>query len=187
MLRPVQCPCCGASTPPDAARCEYCESYLLRLTPLERRSMSAAVGEGGSADGALFRSLRPLYLLCIAAGVGMCFWLYFIAFDDFSETELVRLSPIWFLLFHFGVSGLYTEKAVRLILGGKADSFAAALAAATAEVSPIARLVVWVVFTPPFALLGLRKVSSPLMLSGITTLAWAGLLYAFLVGVFPNL
>ena len=180
----IRCPSCGASTAPDETRCAYCGSWLLKLSPLERRAAPRVTAGGQKV---WFRSLAPLYKLAAAAGGAMFVFLYFVAFDSFSETELVRLSPVWFLLVNFGLSGLYTERAVNLVLAGEQASFADALEAATASVPPIFRAGIYVVFLPPFVLLGLKAVSSPLVLSAVTTAAWGALLYAFLVGIFPSL
>lgn len=184
LIEVVRCPSCGGSTPLDAHACQYCGSYLLRLSRLETSVQPRPI-EGGKE--AWFRSLAWLYRGALVIGAALFVVLYFVAFDSFSETELVTLSPVWFLLFNFGLSGLYAEEAVRLVLRGEAETFTRALAMSTESIPLLFRLGAWLVFLPPFALLNLKKVSSPLRLSVTTTLAWAALLYLFLVGIFPSL
>lgn len=180
-----RCARCGASTSPDAERCEFCDAWLVHLTVFERKAPDG-VDEPGQVVPR-FRSLRWLYGAAIAASVFGFIGLYFVAFDQLTETQLVALSPAWFLAFQFGMSGLYTERALAAVLRGEAQTFAEGLARATTRSTPLVRLAVWIVFFPPYLLLGLRRFTSPLLLSLFTTLAWAGLLYVFLFGVFPSL
>ncbi len=184
VIEVVRCPSCGGSTPLDSPACQYCGSYLLRLSRLESPADPRPIK--GRQD-AWFRSLAWIYRAALLIGVALFVTLYFVAFDSFSETELVTLSPVWFLLFNFGLSGLYAEEAVRLVLRGEAETFTRALAMSTESIPLLFRLGAWLVFLPPFALLNLKKVSSPLRLSVTTTLAWGALLYLFLVGIFPSL
>jgi hypothetical protein len=114
-------------------------------------------------------------------------YLYVIDFDSFSETQLVHLSPLWFLSLHFGLSGLHAERAVRIILSGKATNFGEALVIGLRESAPLPRLVIWLVFTPPFLVFQLNKMSSPLLISLVTSLIWGVMLYLFFLGIFPNL
>jgi len=160
---------------------------LLHLTFLERRSPKSAEQVERDEHFRYYNSLKWLYQLAIVVGLSMAVYIYLIAFDDFSETEMVNLSPLWFLLFNFGISGLYTEKAVRFILDHKANTFAEGLSMSTQSLIPLFRIVVYIVFLPPFLLLSLKKLSSPLLISLLTTLFWGVGLYVFLMGIFPSL
>jgi hypothetical protein len=183
-LDTYRCARCGASTSPKLERCEYCDAWLVHLTVFERgeRDDTAA-----SEEVPRFRSLRGLYVAALVASGALLVVLYFVSFDKFSESELVALSPVWFLGFQFGVSGLFTERALDAVLRGDARTFREGLALATRKSAPLVGLVVLVVFFPPFLLFGLRRLTSPLLLSATTTLAWAALLYGFLYGIFPSL
>lgn len=184
-VKVIQCPTCGGSSSPKEERCSYCGNYLLHLTIFERRKGKEEGEE--RHEFKYFFSLKRLYQIAIGIGTIMAIYLYVIAFDDFSETELVNISPIWFLCIHFGISGLYTEKAATLILKREANTFAEGLQKATKGLSPILVVLIYIVFIPPFILLNLRKLSSPLLISLLTTIAWATILYIFLMGIFPSL
>ncbi len=186
-VKVIQCPTCGASSSPKKERCDYCGNYLLHLTIFEQRTKASAEVEKSEDYFTYFISLKRLYQFTIAIGSLMAIYLYFIAFNDFSETELVIFSPVWFLCIHFGISGLYTEKAVKLILKREAKTFAEGLQKATESLSPILTVIIYIVFIPPFFILNLKKLSSPLLISLLTTIAWAGLLYFFFVAIFPSL
>jgi hypothetical protein len=189
ILAPVRreiyrCARCGASTSPKLERCEYCDAWLVHLTMLERDDRDdTAAGQ----DVPRFRSLRGLYGAALVASGVLFVVLYFVSFEGFSETELVALSPLWFLGFQFGMSGLFTERALDAVLRGEARTFREGLARAMGASAPLVRLAVLVVFFPPFLLFGLRRLTSPLLLSVTTTLAWAALLYGFLFAIFPSL
>lgn len=188
VVKAITCPSCGAPTPSQAPSCSYCGNYLLHLTPFERK---AAPEQPEPKDTTIhyFRSLKQVYRIIMYAGIAMAVVIYFFMFDSFSETELVNISPIWFLMIIFGTCGLYTEKAVYLILNRQAETFSDALSKALSKMkSPITILLVYLVFSLPFLVFGVRKrYSSPLIISFLTTMLWAAALYFFFIAIFPEL
>jgi hypothetical protein len=182
----IQCSACGGSSPAESERCDYCGNFLLRLTKFE----TLKAGSSPQLDDGVtfFRSLGPLYKLSALAGLVMMIALYVFMFDSVSETELVNLSPIWFLLLVFGTCGMHAEKAVHLVLSKKAQTFGEALSATTKSLPPFLIIVVYLVFSLPSFFLGLKRwVSSPLLLATTTTLLWGFALYFFLFAIFPSL
>ncbi|MCB0835098.1 MAG: hypothetical protein KDD63_06420 [Bacteroidetes bacterium] len=184
-VKVIQCPTCGGSSSPKSEKCDFCGNYLLHLTVFEQRREPVDTSD---PEGGYFRSLKRIYQVMITLGLGMAFVIYFLMFDSLSEDELVAISPVWFLLIIFGTCGLYTEKAVHLILNKKAENFAEALIQATNSLSPFIRIAVFLVFAVPFFLFGItKKFSSPLLISILVTLVWAAVLYVFLFGIFPSM
>jgi hypothetical protein len=182
--RVVRCSSCGASTSPREPRCGYCGSHLIHLSPFERRTTPRATASGKQV---WFRSLGPLYKgAAVLAGV-IVIALYFVFFNDLSETELVRLSPVWVLLLAFGITGLYTERAVNLILEGKEERFHDALNEGMDAVPPLFMLAIYFVLLPPIMVFGLKRYSSPLLMATVTAAGWGALLYFFLIAIFPML
>ncbi len=180
MATPDACVRCGAPPEgPTPGRCRYCGAHWLALSPLERSARPEARGR--------FRSLRGLYLASFAGGSLLAALLYVVLFDRLSETTLVRLSALWVLPVVFGLGGLYTEKSVALVVAGRAQTFGEGLRLATAELSPLLRFGVYVVFFPPLLALRLDRITSPLRASALTALLWSGLLWAFFELVFPSL
>lgn len=49
---------------------------------------------------------RYFFLGTLISGLLLMFYLYLLHFDDFSETELVRVSYYWLPLIIFGLSGV---------------------------------------------------------------------------------
>ena len=182
-----QCPSCGASVSPKQEQCSYCNNYLVQLTPFERRATPAEAGDG--ADVKYFHSLRRFYWMLQAAGIAGAVYIYVLNFDNFSETEMVQWSPWWFMALVWGMSGLYAERVVKAILQGKADSFVSGLHQATKGMVPIMTVLIYLLFFPPFFLLGLHRwrINSPLLISLSVSLLWGIFLFVFLFGIFPSL
>ena len=186
-VRTIQCPSCGAPSSPRSKQCDYCGNYLLHLTQFEKRSSPA--NEDSGADFKYFHSLRTIYRVVLYAGILMAVVIYGFFFNTLSEDELVMLSPIWFLLMVFGACGLYAEKAVMLILEKEAKTFPDALGKAIGKLkSPLNMIFIVIIFALPGFVFGIRRnFSSPLIISGLTTLIWGAALYIFLVGIFPSM
>jgi len=52
------------------------------------------------------KSLQSLSIILITLSLGLMVFLYFIAFNNFSEEELISVSLLWGAPFTFGISGL---------------------------------------------------------------------------------
>ncbi|MEZ4775180.1 MAG: hypothetical protein R3D00_18495 [Bacteroidia bacterium] len=189
MEKVIQCPTCGGSSPSKSERCNFCGNYLLHLTIFEKTNEPIpAQAKKENAPVHYFRSLKLLYQIMITSGLLMAGTIYLFMFDEFSETEMVTVSPIWFLLIIFGTGGLFTEKALRLILDKEVSDFPSAVKKAAESFSPIVQIGVFLIFLVPFFVFGLtRFFSSPLIITTLMTLVWAAVLYIFLIGIFPSL
>jgi hypothetical protein len=184
--KPVQCSACGGSSPAESERCEYCGNFLLRLTVFE--TVKAGPDPQPQGNVTYFRSLGPLYRMATFLGFVMMLVLYVFMFDSFSETELVNLSPVWFLLMVFGTCGMHAEKAVQLTISKKAESFTDALTQVTRELPPGVAVIVYLVFSLPALFLGLKRwCSSPLLLATLTSGLWFMALCFFFLAIFPAL
>lgn len=182
----IRCSSCGGSSPRDSDSCQYCGSYLLHLTAFEL--LKAGPSPSQQEGVTFFRSLRGLYKFAISVGVLGVLVLYVFMFDQFSETALVALSPLWFLSLAFGLGGLHGEKAVQLIHSKKATDFPDALALVTRSLPPFLVVLVYLVFALPAFFLGLKRwCSSPLLLATMTSGLWGLALYFFLFAIFPSL
>ena len=53
---------------------------------------------------------KTIYQIAIIAGITLMVFLYVMAFDNFSETELVRLAYLWMPLIFFGIAGYIFHK-----------------------------------------------------------------------------
>lgn len=71
--------------------------------------------------------MTRLYEAFIALGMGAAVYLYLVAFDDFSETELVRLSYGWIGVLAFGLHGLLASQLSAAVAAGEAETTRAAI------------------------------------------------------------
>lgn len=126
-----------------------------------------------------------LFLLGLVAMV----YLYTVAFDDFSETELVQLSYGWVGLIVFGAHGLIATEA-DAILAASSDTLAyrdaLRLRSQQPGRSPFSYMAGFfgLSFAVVHKFVGGRN---PLYLAVAATIVWLGLLFLFLEGIFPSL
>ncbi|MEL6676468.1 MAG: hypothetical protein AAFR61_29940 [Bacteroidota bacterium] len=185
-VRAITCPSCGGPTAAASTQCDYCGNFLLHLTSFEKRKIEDAPDKEGNLGHKIFRSLSSLYTVSLGLGLVMFVGIYLLFFNELSEDELVAISPIWFLLIVFGVSGRYTEKAVNRVLSHEAKDFGEGLSQAFKGQAPVLNVLIVIVFSLPYLFFGKsRWLSSPLVLSSLVTMVWAGGLYFFLVAIFP--
>ena len=71
---------------------------------------------------------QRIYELLFLAGLFGAVYLYAFAFDDFSETELVRLSYLWVAALVFGTHGLIASELNEIVAAGRATTTKEALA-----------------------------------------------------------
>lgn len=127
-------------------------------------------------------SLKPLYLMALFAGLAFAVYLYGVAFDELSESELVTLSPAWVILLVFGVTGLAADSAAKRVAAGEAEDLAEGLRAALQH-APIVR-----VFLLPLLIFNAAKATPSAFLVAIYVAGvWALLLYFFFVVIFDQL
>jgi len=183
MANTIQCPTCGANAKKLNKTCEYCGNYLVHLFAFERRKEPVGTG----TEKIYFRSLKWLYKLSIFGSLAGMVSIYLVFFNQLSETQLVQITPIWFLPFYFGVCGVFSENALHLVLNRKAANFKEALQKVFADTPGLTSLISQMVFLPLYTLLPLKNVSSPFRLAIITTVAWAAILAFFFGSIFPSL
>jgi hypothetical protein len=130
------------------------------------------------APGAEPVALTSLYVVSLLAGLTAAGLIYLVFFDELSEEELVRITPLWFFLIVFGVYGLISQRLLRrLAEGGRTHGEAARLSVRMA--GPVAGLML-----VPFLTLKWR---SSLLVSLVAALVWGLLLWVFFALVFPSL
>jgi len=181
----LKCPSCGASISSQDNICKYCQNYIFHFSSLEKKD------KDNDADGLApkyFRSLASLYKFSFMAGFIIIGLTYIVMFNFLTESNLLHMSFLWFLLIHFGITGYFSEKAIKYLTIKKTNNFNDALNLAINDVSIVLGLITRLVFIPVFLLLNTRKnISSPLKISIISTLTWAIVLLLFIELIFPNL
>ncbi|MEV0679160.1 NACHT domain-containing protein [Actinosynnema sp. NPDC050436] len=144
------------------------QEHLARTHPYRRDHVGVPQERG---DG-----MRVVYGAALLTGLVAVGYLYFVAFDRFSETLLLRVIPLWLFPLVFGSYGLVGEWLARRA-GGEPLTRTAAQA--------VRRYGKWVwPVVLPFRVLPWR---SRVLVVTAGTAFWAALVQWFVVAVFPSL
>lgn len=130
---------------------------------------------------------KRFYEFLLLLGLVAMIYLYAVAFDDFSETELVQLSYGWLALVVFGAHGLIASEIESLQeAGGLTYAEARRARGQQPNRSPFSYMATFFMLSFEIVrkLFGAR---SPLVLAATATVLWLGALFLFLEGIFPAL
>ena len=159
----------------EKARHQY---IILRVEQLKNESCVTSSDDSG-------RSIyRSLYFFSIVIGISIAFYIYLVDFDSFSETTLVRITPIWFFPIVFGYYGFVSQRMAKKL--GKshfenvADLLLSIIQGSTGNVGKAASLLVHA----PFIIIKSKK---PFLVALGGSLIWAVLLVIFFEAIFPSL
>ncbi len=172
---------CGhlISAPADRAgmdvRCPHCHQ-VVRVPPPDVPYASPVPVPAGAVEPVILTALYVTALLGGVLGAGL---IYGVMFDEFSETELVAYTPLWFFPIVFGLYGFVSQRLLRRIASGRARSLNEAARISIDVAGHWAAL-----FLFPFLVLRWR---SSLLVSLAAAVFWAGLLWFFFVAIFPTL
>ena len=124
--------------------------------------------------------MKKLYTACTIVGVGVALYILGIAFDNFSEQELLWWAPAWFLPLMFGIYGFIADKLIRLMQEKRVPTLRHALLLWLGGFFGLASLVLFFPF-----LFSKGKNSLSVAITG--TVVWGLLLAVFIFGIFPAL
>lgn len=123
-----------------------------------------------------------VYITAIVLAVINFIYIYVFRFDDLTEEQLVLNSPLWVLLFIFGIYGTTISKLQKQINEGKYQTLREALVYSSESFGifgPLRQLF----FFPLFFL----TLKSLFLTAFVSALIWAGLLVLFFQFIFPKL
>jgi hypothetical protein len=156
-------------------RCPYCHQVVQVPPPDVPYASPVAVPTGAVEPVAL----TALYLTGLTGGLTGAGLIYLVMFDDFSESELVTITPLWFFPLVFGLYGLVSQRLLRRIATGRAATLGEAARMSIDVAGHWAALVLF-----PFLVLKWR---SSLLVSLAAAVFWAVLLWLFFELLFPAL
>ncbi len=113
----MKCINCGASLNPNIEKCEFCDTYW----NFEKKSKSIF----HFLKNMKFRKIA-VYPIFITFGIVFSIIIYIFMFDNFSEIQLITLSPIWYFSIICGLYGYKAEDLIKLIVSKKAKTFSEA-------------------------------------------------------------
>lgn len=156
-------------------RCPHCHQVVRVPSPDVPYASAVPVPAGAVEPPAL----TTLYVTALIGGLLSAGLVYLVLFDEFSETELVSITPLWFFPIVFGLYGFASQRLLRYISGGRARTLGEAARVSLDVAGHWAALVLF-----PFLVLKWR---SSLLVSLAAALFWAVLLWLFFALLFPSL
>jgi uncharacterized membrane protein len=168
----MNCINCGAPINPHIVNCRYCGTYY------------------DTSKFNIFKSQeirkKAIYPASLIFGVLMVLAIYLVFFDNFSETELVQITPVWYFAIVFGLYGYKAESLVNDIITGKTKNFKTAYHNWTTKLykhNIITAIIMSILFFP----FSIFKKISPLITALTAALIWGLILAVFFSAIFPNL
>ena len=171
----ISCPDCKQQVSDQAVACPKCGF------PIKQRNAAATA----DAPRAKLGPIKYLYGGSLLLGVLIAAYIYLVNFDDFSETTLVELTPVWFFFIVLGYYGLVAER----MLIAKEESQGERVADSLFEMvqvavpGPIGKVFVAIVHLP-FLLTRSRR---SWVVAAIGAGVWALTLWLYFAVVFPLL
>lgn len=172
---------CGhlISAPADRAgqdaRCPHCHQ-VVRVPQTDVPYASPVPVPAGATEPI---ALTAVYVTALIGGLMGAGLIYMVMFNEFSESELVTITPLWFFPIVFGLYGFVSQRLLRRIASGRAGTLSEAARITIDVAGHWAALVLF-----PFLVLKWR---SSLLVSLAAALFWAVLLWLFFTAVFPSL
>ena len=123
--------------------------------------------------------LTALYATALIGGLLGAGLIYLVMFDEFDESELVTITPLWFFPIVFGLYGFVSQRVLRRTAAGRTGTLSEATRISIRVAGPLAGLMFL-----PFLVLKWR---SSLLVSLTAATFWAVLLWLFFAAVFPTL
>jgi hypothetical protein len=129
---------------------------------------------------------HAIYPILLIIGIALVVYIYGIAFDSFSETMLIRITPLWFFPIVFGGFGFAAEKMLGYVASGEAVSIAEAYKKWMNVFISRHILVGFILmfFLFPFSFFSSRNA---LLIAFFGSVVWGVLLLVFFNGIFPSL
>lgn len=156
-------------------RCPHCHRVTRVPSPDVPYASPVPVPAGTAEPPAL----TALYVTTLIGGLLAAGLVYLVMFDEFSESELVSITPLWFFPVVFGLYGFASQRLLRHIATGRAGTLGEAARISIDVAGYWAALVLF-----PFLVLRWR---SSLLVSLAAALFWAVLLWLFFALLFPAL
>ena len=123
-----------------------------------------------------------IYITAIVLALINFTYIYIFRFDSLSEEKLVLYTPVWLLLFIFGIYGLLSNKLLKQVNEGKYKNTREALVQSSKAFGIFGPL--RQIFFFPLIFLNFKNT---FQLAIVSTLIWAGILVLFFKFIFPEL
>ena len=125
-----------------------------------------------------------LYVMSIASGLLLAAYIYLMAFDEFSEAMLVRITPLWFFPIVFGYYGFVADRMARQLPESHFDRVANLLLSIITETQGGLGKLFGLIVHAPFIII---KSKRPMLVALGGAAIWAIMLLVFFTFIFPTL
>jgi len=168
----VTCRECKAAVSSEAPTCPHCGC------PRPQPVAPAAPLTAGE------RTYRWVYIAAIVIGLLIPAYVYLVAFDSFSETELVGLTPAWMFPLVFGYYGFVAQRMTRQLPASSFENVADLLFSIIKETQGSIGKALALLVHAPFIVIKSHK---PMLVALGGAAIWAFILWVFFNFVFPSL
>ena len=152
---------------------------LLRVEQIKNKRKSN--GETKVSNGTIYKSI---YFASIIIGIFIAAYIYIINFDNFSETVLIRITPLWFFPIVFGYYGFVSQRMAAKLQKSQFENVADLLFSVIKESSGTVGKLISLFVHAPFIIIKSKK---PILVALGGSIIWAILLVIFFEAVFPKL
>ncbi len=125
-----------------------------------------------------------VYFASIVIGIMIAAYIYLINFDNFSETMLIRITPVWFFPIVFGYYGFVSQRMAAKLEKSHFENVADLLFSVIQESSGTFGKLISIFIHAPFIVIKSKK---PILVALGGSVIWAILLVVFFEAVFPML
>ena len=155
---------------------------LLRVEQLKKEKNSTESERNTHSNGqAIYKSI---YFASFIIGILLASYIYLINFDNFSETVLIRITPLWFFPIVFGYYGFVSLRMAAKLKKSNLETVADLLFSVIKESSGTVGKLISLFVHAPFIII---KSKSPILVALGGSIIWAILLVIFFEAMFPTL
>lgn len=155
---------------------------LLKVEQLKKEKKSTeSEGNTHYSGQTIYKSM---YFASFIIGILLTSYIYLINFDNFSETVLIRITPLWFFPIVFGYYGFVSLRMAANLEKSNLENVADLLFSVIKESSgTVGKLISFFVHAP-FIIIKSKK---PILVALGGSIIWAILLVIFFEAIFPTL
>ena len=165
----------------DKAKHQY---IVLRVEQIKKENEGSESQRDPDTPSGQHPIYRSMYFASIVIGLLIAAYIYLLNFDNFSETLLIRITPIWFFPIVFGYYGFVSLRMAAQLDKSHFETVADLLFSVIRETSGTVGKLISLFIHAPFIIIKSRK---PILVALGGSTIWAILLVIFFEAIFPML
>ena len=125
-----------------------------------------------------------IYSIALILGIIVAVYVYVFNFEDFSETELITITPVWIFPLVFGYYGFIAQWLQTKLKNSEHENVAKLMYSVSRKLSPIFLRPIFNLLHLPLFIVNNNK---PMVSALVGSAMWVILLVVFFVLIFPSL